>query len=478
MQRILSYATVGLLLLACSNKPNNPNTKGEFSEDFVVAEDLDEIIERGKLRAITTFSSTTYFLYKGKTMGFEYDLLTRLANELDLDLEIVIAKNEDELIDMLLSGKGDVIAYGFTILEGRKERINFTNPLYKSNQVLVQQKPENWRKLKLHQIKAAIVNDPIDLMGDTISVKKNSSYASRLTNLSKEIGGQIHIDTLDGSLTTEEIFRKVSNGEIKYTVADQNIAYINASYFPNLDISTKISFSQQIAWGVRKDSEDLMLAINEWIQKFTKTSDYHAIYNTYYKYKRSYRARVDSPLYSVNEGRISPYDDLIKEYASQIHWDWRLVASIAYQESRFEPASESWAGASGLMQIMPATAEELNIVDPTDPHESIRGGTYYLQELWHKNDDIKDSTQRIKFTLASYNCGYAHIKDAQRIAIMKDLNPLVWDKNVEKAILDLSLPSYYNLPDIRYGYVRGSEPFNYVRQIFARYERYKHFVEE
>ncbi len=478
MGKLIQLIFIVFVALGCSNSSNNGVSENEATFQSVPSLDLDEIIERGSLRAITTFSSTTYFLYKGKTMGFEYDLLTQLCKELGVDLEIVIAKNEDELIDMLLTGKGDIIAYGFTIIEDRKQKINFTKPLYKSNQVLVQRKPENWRSLKQHQTRKLLITDPVDLIGDTISVKINSSYASRIKNLSKEVGGQIHIDTLDGALTTEEIFRKVANGEIKFTVADQNIAYINASYYPNLDIATKISFSQQIAWGVGKESVNLLDAINKWINKFTKTSDYHAIYNTYYKYKRSYRARVDSPLYSVNEGRISPYDDLIKEYAKQINWDWRLVASIAYQESKFEPKSESWAGATGIMQIMPATAEDLNIEDPTDPHESIRGGTFYLQELWHKNDDIPDSIQRIKFTLASYNCGYAHIKDAQRVAEMKKLDPLVWDKNVEMAILDLAMPSYFNLPEIRYGYVRGSEPFNYVREIIARYERYKHFIEE
>lgn len=478
MRKHLLYILLILLAISCgkTNERSKDVSKNSF-EDYI-SEDLEDIKERGVLRAITTFSSTTYFLYRGRTMGFEYDLLNRLAKELGVDLEIVIARNEDELIEMLESGQGDVIAYGFTILESRKERINFTDPLYKSNQVLVQRKPSNWRQLPRHRVQKLLVSDPIELLGDTISVKKNSSYAQRIQNLISEIGGQIFIDTLDGSLTTEEIFRKVSDGEIKFTVADQNIAYINASYFPNLDIGTKISFSQQIAWGVRKDSDNLLVAINKWINNFTKTSDFHTIYNIYYKHKRTYKTRIESPFYSVNEQRISEFDDLIKKYANEIGWDWRLIASVAFQESRFEPQSESWAGAQGLMQIMPATAEELKIDDPTDPYQSVRGGTYYLKELWHKNDDITDSLQRIKFTLAAYNCGYAHIKDAQRVAIMKELDPLVWDNNVELAMLDLSLPSYYNLPEIRYGYVRGSEPFNYVRQIFTRYGRYKDFIEE
>lgn len=470
-----TYILLAVLFLSCSFTEKNKDNIDQYYDTEL---DLADIKKRGKLKAITTYSGTSYFLYKGKTMGFEYELLKKLCKKLGVGLEMVIAKDEDELMNMLIRGEGDLIAYGYTILDERKSKIAFTKPLYLSNQVLVQKKPRNWRKMKLHEIKKELITDPIQLIGDTVSVKKNSSYASRLKNLNKELGGSIHIDTLEGTLTTEEIIKKVSTGEIKYTVVDQNIGYINASFYPNLDISTKISFSQQIAWGVRKNSPQLLHEINEWISDYTKTVEFHVIYNKYYKNKRRYKARVKSEFYSLSDNKISPYDDMIKKYAKKIGWDWRLVASIAYQESQFQPQSESWAGARGLMQIMPETAEELNITDPTDPYESIRGGAAYLQQVWQKHKDITDSIQRIKFTLASYNCGYAHLKDAQRIAKRKGLNPYIWDDNVELAILDLSQPAYYNSKGIRYGYVRGTEPYNYVRQIFERYEHYKAFIEE
>ena len=465
------------ILLSCSSN-NEKNDDDLAALKSQVKLDLEGIKKRGKLRALTTYSGTTYFLYKGRTMGFEYELLQRLCEALEVDLEMVIARDENELMDMLIRGEGDIIAYGYTILNERKGKIAFTEPLYLSNQVLVQRKPSNWRRMKLHQIKKQMITDPIQLIGDTVSVKKNSSYASRLRNLNTELGGTIHIDTIDGRLTTEEIIKKVADGDLKYTVVDQNIGYINASYYPNLDVSTKISFSQQIAWGTRKNSPKLLVEVNKWIEDFTKTVDYHVIYNKYYKNKRRYKARVASEFYSISDNKISPYDDMIKKYADKIGWDWRLVASVTYQESQFEPESKSWAGARGLMQIMPATARELNISDPSDPYESIRGGTAYLQQVWGKHENVTDSIQRIKFTLASYNCGYAHLKDAQRIAKRKDWDPIVWDDNVELAILDLASPEYYNSEGIRYGYVRGTEPYNYVRQIFERYEHYKVFIEE
>ncbi len=471
------FTLVFLAFVSCINQ--STESQGETAEKSIknIEVDLQEIKERGKLRAITTYSGTTYFLYRGRTMGFEYELLNRLAEYLEVDLEIVIARNEDELMEMLLAGDGDLIAYGYTILPSRKEKIEFTSPLYLSNQVLVQRKPKNWRSLKLHQIQNYMITDPIQLIGDTVSVKKNSSYAERMKSLSQEIGGEIIIDTIPGTKTTEEIIKMVVDGDIKYTVVDQNIANINASYYPILDANTQVSFSQQIGWGVRKNSPVLLEAVNTWIDEFKKEVDFHVIFNKYYKNKRKYKARVKSEFYSINDKKISPYDEMIKKYAAEIEWDWRLVASLAFQESRFEPQSESWAGAKGLMQIMPETARELNI-NPNDPYESVRGGTYYLNQLWKKNDDIQDSIQRIKFTLAAYNCGYAHLKDAQRVSKLKGRDPLIWDNNVELSILDLSQPEYYNLPEMRYGYVRGIEPYNYVKQIFKRYEHYKKFIEE
>ncbi|RRO11899.1 transporter substrate-binding domain-containing protein [Flavobacteriaceae bacterium 14752] len=458
------------ILLSCNDDNTVDIEKKQDSRNF------KDIIESGKIKAITTYSGTTYFLYRGRPMGFEYEILQKFAEDLNLELEIVIAKDENKLIEMLKANKGDIIAYGYTITEERKKDIDFSIPLYLSHQVLVQKKPDNWRRMKLHNIREQLISNPVELMGDTVCVKRNSSYAQRLINLSEEIGGKIHIDTIPGEMTTDEIFKKIANGEIKYSIVDQNIASIYASDYPILDISTKMSFSQRIAWGLRKDSNQLKDTLNQWLKRAKKTVDYHVIYNKYFKNRRSFRKRVKSEFYSLNDQKISPYDDLIKKYANDIGWDWRLIASIVYQESQFRPSNESWAGATGLMQIMPKTAEELNISNPTDPQQSLRGGTEYLSQLWEAHSTIPDSIQRLKFTLASYNAGLYHIKDAQRLASHFDLDSLQWDDNVENALLKLNKPEYYNKDFIKYGYVRAQEPYKYVKEIFKRYEHYQAFI--
>jgi membrane-bound lytic murein transglycosylase F len=174
--------------------------------------------------------------------------------------------------------------------------------------------------------------------------------------------------------------------------------------------------------------------------------------------------------------QISKYDNLIKKYAAEIGWDWRLLASQVYQESKFDPLAKSWTGASGLMQIMPKTAKSLGVTNMNSPTQSIRGGTKYLSWLNDRFTNIPDSLTKIKFVLAAYNCGLGHVKDAQILAESKGLDPTLWTDQVEEMILALSYPNNFNKPMITHGYVRGIEPINYVNEIFERYDHYLQFI--
>ncbi|HKL34070.1 MAG TPA: transporter substrate-binding domain-containing protein [Tangfeifania sp.] len=478
MSRYIPFLIGFLIFLsACESQPeNNVKSSGDETE-MVNARTLEKIRNKGKLTALTTYSGTSYFLYRGQAMGFEYDLLKRFADHLDVELEVIVSKNIDSLLTEVNNAEIDLVAHGITITSDRKEEVNFTDYLYLTHQVLVQRKPENWRNMKWSAIEKKLVHDAIELIGDTVSVRENSSYFKRLKNLSKEIGGEIHIDTLPGHLSTDEIIKMVVDGKIKYTVADDNIARINASYYHSLDIDVPISFSQRIAWAVSPRSPELLAEVNDWLAEMKDEVDYYVIYNKYFKNRRNFRKRIQSDFYSLTNNSISQYDELIKENAETVGWDWRLVASQIYQESRFDPKANSWAGAGGLMQIMPAVAEELGVENRMNPEQSIRGGTKFLKRLWDNFEEIEDSVQRIKFSLASYNCGYYHVLDARTLAEMNNLDPNRWDDNVEKMILELSYPDNYNKEGIKYGYVRGIEPYTYVEQIFERYNHYREFIE-
>lgn len=459
-----------LLLFACREQST------AISEPQPVHRDLAHIKAEGKLKALIAYSATSYFLYRGQPMGYEYELLQRLADHLGVDLELKVSKDLDDLLDEVKNGEVDIVAHGLTITSERKKEVAFSDYLFLTKQVLVQKKPANWRDLTLDEINEALIQDPVELIGDTISVRKNSSYLERLENLSREIGGTIIIDTLDGKMSTDEIIRMVVEGKIKYTVADRNLAKINASFFPSLDVSVPVSFSQRIAWALRPSSTELLKATNQWLETEKGGLDFYVMYNKYFRNERSFRRRVRSDFYSLNKEQISAYDPLIKRFAAELGWDWRLLAALIYQESRFNPEATSWAGAQGLMQIMPATAEEIGVSDLTNPEQVLEGGTGYLQQMYENFSGVQDSVQRIKFAMAAYNCGYQHIRDAQQLAIARGLDAYTWDGHVAEMILALSYPKNYNLDMISHGYVRGIEPYQYVEQIFERYAHYASFV--
>lgn len=439
--------------------------------------DLPNIRERGELVAITSYSPISYFIYRGEVMGYEYELLQMLQDDLGLPIRIILARDFNEMIEMLEQGSGDIIAYNLTVTSERRKRLAFTDPLNMTRQVLVQRKPDNWREMMRHQIEQEVIRNPLELAGKTIHVRRGSAYADRLQNLSAEIGEEIIIIEGGEQLTTENLIKMVAEKKIDFTVADENIARIQAAYYRDLDVETAISLPQQTAWALRPSSVMLQDTINNWLQEVREGVDYYVIYNKYFENRLAFRARYGSELFPVTGGQISPFDDLFKEYAELIGWDWRLLAALAYQESRFDPGAVSWAGAAGLMQLMPGTAGEHGAQDPYDPEENIAAATAFikwLDEYWKEH--IQDNEERNLFVMASYNVGHGHVQDARRLAESHGADPDRWHGNVETYMLKKSNPEYYNREEVKYGYASGLEPVSYVSNILSLYDHYSMFV--
>jgi len=460
-------------------KTNKASTVKKIKEIQGVPIDLKEIKKRGKLVALTGFSYTSYFIYKGSPLGYQYELLKLLAKELDVKLEIVVIKDISTVVDALNSGEGDIIAESIPITKGWDRNADFTIPCNSTRQVLVQKLPDGWEKMTAYEREKKLIRNPADLIGKKVYVRKNSAFYNRLLHLSDEIGGNIDIVEVSGETGTEELIKKVATGEIKYTVADEQMALFNKSWFPAIDVSTPISLSQRTAWVVRESSPQLRLAINSWIAKMKQTPEWYAIYNKYFKDRKTVEGMVNCSRIATCGNKICPYDDLIIQEAKKIGWDWRLLTSIIYQESRFNPKARSWAGAVGLMQLMPKTAAYFGVTNPENPLESLKGGTSYLKWLddyWKAK--VPDKKERIKFVLASYNVGQGHVADAQRLAKEYGKNPLKWENNVAFCLLMKSKEKYANDPVVRFGYCRGEEPVQYVEEILNRYTHYKDLIKE
>ena len=185
------------------------------------------------------------------------------------------------------------------------------------------------------------------------------------------------------------------------------------------------------------------------------------------------KRRVFSPMLDKKGGVISHYDHLFQQYSQPIRWDWRLMAAQCYQESTFDPKAVSFAGAKGLMQIMPGTADLLGLPRDQmyDPEQNIAAAAKYLGQLEGKWSDIQNRSERTNFILASYNGGIHHIRDAMALAKRDGKNPHSW-REVSEYVLKLAQPKYYNDPIVKHGYMRGSETVDYVAKIRQRHQGY------
>jgi len=438
--------------------------------------DLDEIQSRGRLIAVTDFNSTDYFIYRGQTMGYQYELLQELADHLGIKLDVVVSNDLEDSFNYLVEGKCNLIAINLTITKERRKLFDFTEPHSQTRQVLIQKKPDNWKKLGQPELERILVRNPLELAGKTIYVKQNSAFSSRLRNLSDEIGDTIDIREVPED--PEQLIMLVAQGDIDYTVSDENVALVNQTYYPNIDASMAISFPQNLAWAVQKGAVNLKREINLWLGEFKETAKYYVIYNKYFRNQKSAEI-VKSDYFTISSGKISPYDQAIRKYSEQIGLDWRLAASMIYQESGFNPHAASWAGAYGLMQLMPTTARRFGISRNSTPEQQIRAGVELIKWLNDRfKDQIPEEDERIKFILSSYNVGYGHVVDAMNLAEKNGKNPKVWNQNVDEFLVKKSNPKYYLDPVVKYGYCRGIEPYNYVIEVLERYEHYKNIIKE
>lgn len=469
---------LGLFLVACVDSQQGLESNEPEGIDLPPVDfDLDKIKKRGSLIAIVDNSTTSYFIYKGQPMGYEYELLNLLAEDLGVELQLVITTDIDDAFAKLNGGEGDIVAYNLTVTKKRAESIAFTDHLTLSRQVLIQKKPDNWRQMKLHEIEKQMIRDQVELIGQEIHVRKSSSFVSRLQNLSEEIGGDVIIVEEPGNVEVEILIHRVAMGDIKYTVADENVAKLNATYHKNLDIETPISFSQRIAWGVRQNSVQLLQATNTWLGQMKKEVPFYTIYDRYFKSSKASLRRVHSDYSTLVGHQLSPYDNLIKKGALELGWDWELLAALIFQESKFDPKADSWVGAKGLLQLMPATAKQFGAADPEDPQQGISAGVKYLKwldEFWQPK--VPDDEERVKFILGSYNVGQGHVLDARKLSTKYGKDSTIWEDNVAYYLLKKSEPEFYNDPVVSAGYCRGREPVYYVEEILYRAEQYKQLM--
>lgn len=419
--------------------------------------DLPAIKKRKVLRVVMPNNSSSYMIYRGQQIGFQFEMAERLARHLGVRLEPVIPDRQKDMIQLLNENRADIIAAVLTVNEQRKRDVQFSRPFMHVDEILVQPagRPP--------------ITKPEQMAGRQVHVRKSSSYWTTLLDLKAQVP-TLNLVEAPAEMETEDIIEQVGMGEIPLTVADSNILEVVLTYRDDVQGSLKLGEKKILAYAVRKNTPKLAEAVNEFVKKEYRGVFYNTFYQKYFKNSRKIFAIEQGKV--ATSGMISPYDDLARKYGLKYRIDWRLIVAQMYQESRFDPKAESWVGAKGLLQLMPATAKEMGIKTGSieNPEANIAGGVKYLRKMLDRFDRSIPMRQRIRFALASYNAGYGHVIDAQRLAKMRGLDPNKWFGNVSEAILLLERPAFAR--KARYGYCRGSEPHEYVSNIQTKYDAF------
>ena len=472
IQLSISILTMLLFVLfSCQHEGNVVEVESEEKVDVDTLSVLDHLMNRGVLVAVTNCSPFNYKMQDSRPTGFEYELLSDLCNSLNVKLELIVNDNLDTCFQMLDSCKVDLVATGLGLTKEVKKRFLATNPIILQKSVLVQRLPKGWSSMStVNEVENQLLRSPMDLAGKTIYVPKGSHAVTTLEHLSDEIGDTIFIAESD-TLSSMELINAVHDGLIDYTVVDEYIAKVATKGMNGMDIQLEVSVEQPLGWALRQEKDSsLLVAVNNWIEN-AEQKNLRRVLNKYV-------TSTNRLMLSKSSAHISEYDAAIKKTAKNIGWDWRLLASIIYQESRFQLDLESDKGAYGLMQLMPAVMEQYGIDYDSSPEEQIAAGGRMIKFLDDAlSGSVADSTERAKFVLAGYNAGLGHVLDAQRLARKYGKDPAVWENNVDFFILNKSKAQYYNDTCCKCGPLRGTQTYRFVEEVTERFHHYQALID-
>lgn len=423
--------------------------------------DLTHILERQRLDVGLEFNSLNYYILHGRAYGFQYELARYFANHLEIELRINIVNDLMESIEDLKSGSFDILCQDLTNIKDRfGKSVTFTEPYAFVKQVLIQNKNNK------------LIRDFSELDGETIYIPRGTIF-KQIINSNPE-NKQYDINIIEVPLINNDfLIDAVADGKIKLTISDFHIANYHYKIYKNLDISFEISDNLPLSWCMRTCSSKLIDTFNLWLNDFRSTREFKYLYNRYFQRQRI-QDKYFGEYFSIKGGKISDYDKIVQKYSSEFGWDWRLVSSLIYEESRFKHHLESPSGAYGIMQLMPITAERHGVYRDSPVEDHIRAGIKLLKNIENRFiDKVPDSTQRIKFVLASYNLGEGHVLDAIELTKKYRKNPELWEENVELFLIRKANKLYFNDEVVKYGFCKGKTASIFVKNILNRYEHYK-----
>jgi membrane-bound lytic murein transglycosylase MltF len=397
--------------------------------------DLDALVAHRAIRVLVPYSKTLYFVdYGGTQRGLSYDFMRAFEDALNAKLArgnlrihaVFVPVSRDQLLPLLLSGQGDVVAANLTVTPLRARQVDFVTPVAAGVQEIIVTGPG-----------APPLRSLDDLSGHEIYVQPSSSYFESLTRLNEAFRARrmapIKLRNAPGHFETEDILEMANAGLVKIVVADDYLAKFWRQVYPDITLHPDLIVREQgdIAFAIRKNSPKLKAELDE----FTKTHRVGTLFGNVDLQKYLQQTRWARNATTEEEVRkFNTLVSLFRKYGDQYEIDWLLMAAQGYQESQLDQTRRSQAGAIGVMQLTPATGEQMGVGDIHELDANIHAGIKYVRFMvdTYYSDEQLDNLNKVLFAIASYNAGPNRIRELRKQAALQHLNPNLWFDNVER----------------------------------------------
>jgi membrane-bound lytic murein transglycosylase F len=430
--RIAGAAAAALLAGTCSQPPSV----------------LDQIRTTGVLKVVTRNSPTAYYLGVEGPEGPEYELAAGFARWLGVQVAFTVAPSETEALNEILRNRAHVAAAGIIVSGERRARLSF-GPVYQTVKQHV-----------VHRQRQRAPREAAHLVGKRIEVVAGSTHVEALAALARDTPGLEFVEV--PNVDQLDLFDRVSSGDIDYTIADSTEFSIGRHLHPDLRTAFELAQSESIAWALSPRDGSLLSPVNRYFDSLTQHGTLASILQRYYAAADRFDYVDSLNFVRIVRERLPALRPFFEEAALATGFDWRLLAAIGYQESKFAPGATSPTGVRGIMMLTEDTASRVGVHDRLDPRSSILGGARYLKEVRGKVPGRIPEPDRTWLALAAYNIGFGHLEDARVLVQRRGGNPDSWG-DVRRSLPLLAQERWYL--QARNGYARGWEPVRFVDNI-------------
>jgi len=414
---------------------------------------LQQVLAMGELKILTRNSGTTYYEGPQGPAGLEFELVQRFAERLGVKLKIIVPDNLNGILEKISEGDAHIAAAGLTITDERKKRVRFS-PAYQTITQQVVYNVNNSRPKSIKQLDGAF-----EVLAQSSHVEQLNTLKAKHTNLD-------WVENTDADST--ELLSLVAENLIDYTVADSNEMAYNRRYYPKLRIAFNITRPQELAWAFPiTEDNSLYNEAQLFFEELKASGELERLLKNNYQHVENYDYGGTHSFLAQIRRRLPTYQEMFQQAADKYDLDWRLLASVSYQESHWRSNAVSHTGVRGMMMLTTNTANELGVTKRTDAYQSIMGGAKYLRKLINKVPANIPEPDRIWIAVAAYNVGFGHVEDARKLASKRGDDANKW-VDIKATLPLLSKRKWYK--QTRYGYARGWEPVRYVENIRSYYD--------